>query len=506
MFRNVVGHRNKKLAPALWAAAAVFLSASVTDTARAAPSGTLRNGTYFDLQSWNPQIQTNTIYVRPVYEGLVEMAPDGTTIQPRLAESWMISPTDATFKLRKGVTFHDGTPFNADALVANIENVKKAANRWADTVAGIKKVVKIDDHTVRFEFDQPNPALLYTLSQAGLYMVSPKSIADGTWLTAPAGTGPYVYDEKASVSGSKYIFTFFDKYYAPDEVGPANLELHYLPDGPTRFNALLTGQVDAAEGDPTQIAQAEAAGLSNHPWTVLRYHMIFLDRKGVFGDPLVRKAMCMAIPREQINAARYGGLATIAPQRFDQGDPAHVPGLTGYADDIEGAKALMAQAGNPKVSFKFPTYESQKLLGQLLKESYAKIGIEVELLMMPNNEYFQTFYSGKYPLLYNSMSAEYGGMFNYYPFRFAKAGKANTFNVDPPAELDDAFRSAINAPVEKQTALLQTMATAIHDQALDCGYLDIAHVVHFDPKRITSLVTTKWEPSALRYKDVRIAD
>ncbi|MGO4843727.1 ABC transporter substrate-binding protein, partial [Rhizobiaceae sp. 2RAB30] len=81
-----------------------------------------------------------------------------------------------------------------------------AANRWQETVSGIAKVVKVDDYNVKFELSRPSPSLLYTLTQPGLYMVSPKAIADGSWLTVPVGTGPYVYDEAASVSGSKYVF------------------------------------------------------------------------------------------------------------------------------------------------------------------------------------------------------------------------------------------------------------------------------------------------------------
>lgn len=488
------------------AIAGLLLAAGWCGGALADPSGTLRWGASFEPSGWNPQVQPNTTFIGLVYEGLLQMSPDGVTINSRLAESWSITPTEATFKLREGVTFHDGTPFNADAVIANIENVKKAANRWQETVSGIAKVVKVDDYNVKFELSRPSPSLLYTLTQPGLNMVSPKALAEGTWQTMPSGTGAFVYKEDETISGSKYVFDYYDKYYAPDEVGPAKVEVYYLTDDASRYNALLAGQIDAADGDVMNLAQAEAAGMKNHTWTTLRYHMIMLDRKGVFGDPLVRKAMCMAMPGEQISKARYADMLKFPNQRFDAGDPAHVADLKDYSYDIEGAKALMAEAGNPKVSFKLPSPDFLKVESELLKESFAKIGIEVEIVLMPAGEYFQAFYSGQYPLIVNTMTSEYGGMFNYYPFRFSKTGKANTFHVDPPARLEAAYQEALMAPEGKQAPLLQEMTRIIHDEALDCGFMDIAGAVHYDPKRIISLETTRWEPSALRYKDVRLAN
>ena len=497
--------RNSTRIMRLLSAGVCLLAVGWSGAVLAEPSGTLRWGVGFEPQGWNPQVQPNTTYIGLVYEGLLEMASDGVTIKPRLAEAWSISPTEMTFQLRQGVTFHDGTPFNADAVIANIESLQKAANRWQETVSGIAKVVKVDDYNVKFELKHPSPSLPYTLTQPGLNMVSPRALADGSWKTSPVGTGPYVYKEDASVQGSKYVFDHYDKYYALGDVGPAQVEVHYLADGASRYNALLAGQVDAVDGDPSQLEQAEAAGLKNHTWTMLRYHLIMLDRKGVFGDARVRKAMCMATPVEQISVGLYAGLLKFPNQRFDEGDPSHVADLKGYAYDIEGAKALLAEAGTPKVSFKLPSPDFLKLESELVKESFGKAGIEVEIALMPPSEYFQNFYSGQYPLIVNTMTAEYGGMFNYYPFRFSAAGKANTYKVDPPARLEAAYQEALAAPTEAQAPLLQEMTRIIHDEALDCGFMDIAGVVHYDPKRITSLGTTTWEPSALRYKEVKLA-
>src|SRR5690606_16474701 len=144
--------------------------------AQAEPHGTLRWGIGFEPQGWNPQLPPNTTYTQLVYEGLMRMAPDGTTIEPALATEWTVTPTDITFKLRDDVVFHDGTPFNADAVIANIENVQAASNRWREAIGGIAEVVKVDDYTVRFDLLRPSPSLPFTLTQRGLNMISPKAL------------------------------------------------------------------------------------------------------------------------------------------------------------------------------------------------------------------------------------------------------------------------------------------------------------------------------------------
>jgi ABC-type transport system substrate-binding protein len=502
--RSAAELRSSSCLRALVFGTALLLGAS--GQASSAPSGDLRYGVFIDLRDWDPQTQPNLVYIGPVYEGLLQIASDGQTPQPGLAESWELSPTALTFKLRRGVTFHDGTSFDADAVVANIEAIQKRGSSWSDTIAAVKEVVKVDDHTVKLMLKHPDPALPYTFTQSGLSMVSPKSLADGSLKTAPVGTGPYVYDGKASVSGSKHVFKFYDKYYAPDTVGPASIEISYLPDDAARLNALLSGQIDAVIGDTAQRNAAEGAGFQTHNWMALRYHLFFIDREGMFGDVRVRKAICKAFPREQINAVTQEGAAKLSTQWPDEGDPAHVADLKDYTYDIEGAKALMAEAGNPKISFQYPTYKAWADAAQLIQESFAKIGVAIEPQIMTPGEFFSSKFSGTYPMFYHWAMPEYGGMFRYYPFRFAKDGKGNVSKVDPPAELERLYQEALNAPADKQPALLQGMTRIINDEALDCGFLDIPFTVFYDPKRIKTIASTRWGPSALRYKDVRMME
>jgi len=475
-------------------------------TAMAEPHGTLRWGVGFEPQGWNPQTPPNTTFTQLVYDTLIRIDADGTTLTPGLAESWEITPESLTFTLREGAVFHDGSPVDADAVIANLENVQGAANRWREAVSGIESAVKVDDLTVRIDLRNPSPALPYVFSQRGLAMISPAALEAGTWERTPVGSGPYVYNADASVSGSRYVFDVFAEHWDYDNIGPARVEVVYLPDASSRFNALLAGQVDAADGDPSQMPSAEAAGLVSDTWRTLRYHLIMFDRDGALGDVRVRQAMCKAMPLEHINAARYDGLLNFPSQRFDEGDPSYNPDIQRYEYDIEAARALMAEAGVSQLNLQMPSPDFMRVISELTRESFGMIGIDLDVQMMPTPEYFQSFYSGRYPLIINTFNPEMGGMFNYYGFRFSEGGAANTFNVAPPPRLEELYQLALVAPEDEQPALLQEMAQIIHDEALDCAYFDAVGIVHYNPATIAEIATTTWEPSALRYRDVRMQE
>ena len=488
------------------AAIAILGLAGAASTAQAEPKGTYRFAAAYEPASWNPQRLPNRLYSGLVYEGLVRMAPDGNTLKPELAESWALTDKDLTFKLRQDVKFHDGTPFNADAVIANFDAIVASTSQWRDSLSSVEKVEKVDDFTVKLELKRPTPTLLNTLSQVGFLMISPKALADGSWETTPVGSGPYKLNEEASVRGSKYVFDVFSDYYAPDAIGPKTVELYYIPEGATRYNAIVAGQVDAAIVGIPEIEQAKKDGLEAHMWPVLRYHLNINDRTTLFPDPKVRQAMCTAFPVEQMNQARYDGLVGMSNQMFDEGDPAHVADLGRYNYDIEAAKKLMDEAGNPKISIEWPSLPQARVFGELVKESWEKIGIKVDVKVLQASEYFRTSLSATYPVIFDNMDGENAGMYAYYSLRFGKDGPANVFHSEPPAELKAAFERSLTASQDEVPGIYQEMTKMIHDQALDCGYLDINQVVAYNPKTVSEMSVTVWEPSATRYSGIRMAE
>jgi peptide/nickel transport system substrate-binding protein len=500
---------------ALSGAAALLLVAGCsapapTETGSAdGPAGTFRFGINFDAANWNPLLAANLTYVQLPYEGLLSLASDGVTLEPRLATEWTVEPDKITLELRDDVSFHDGTPFDADAVITNIEHIQDSGTEWAGALSAIGEMTAVDDYTVELELVAPNPSLLFNLASRGNAMISPAALADGSWEQTPVGTGPYVLNEEETVQSSVYVFDYFDGYYAEDEIGPERVEIHYIPDGAARYNAVLTGEVDAARIDPAVADEAVASGLGEETWTTLRYHTFFFDRAegGIFADPLVRQAMCAAYPYEDINAAAYEGTLTFPTQRIIEGDPAYLPDLEAPAYDIEAAQELMAEAGNPSIAFTLPYPEGQDAMYTLIQESYGQIGIDVTLQSMSSPQYFSTYLTGEYPLVFNTSTSEDGGMYNYYKIRFAEDGGLNPTHVAPPAELSSLFESALaSSDPDEQASIFQEMNQYIADQALDCSFMDISQTIAYDDDLIASLPVTVYSPSAAVYKSIVFAD
>ena len=178
-------------------------------SATAQPAGTLVVGLVAEPVNLDPAQVTdfNSNRVgRRIVEPLVTFAEETTQVVPGLAESWTISPDGLqyTFKLRKGVKFHDGTPFNAAAVKFSIErqiNPEHPANKlgkypFANYFFGnVKAVEAMDDSTVRFVLKEPRASFLVVLTAAAASMVSPTAVlkAGADFALAPVGTGPFRY-------------------------------------------------------------------------------------------------------------------------------------------------------------------------------------------------------------------------------------------------------------------------------------------------------------------------
>ena len=175
----------------------VFLCAG---TALAAPKkgGTLIFGRGGDSVGLDPAYETdgNSFMICDnLFEALVAYKDESTALEPGLAESWTISSDGKTytFKLRKGVKFHDGTPFNAEAVKFSFNRLhhigKTCIGAW-ESISDLNSIEVLDEYTVKLTFTQANPTLIYYMTNFGSPMFSPKSFdKEGTFITAAAGTG-----------------------------------------------------------------------------------------------------------------------------------------------------------------------------------------------------------------------------------------------------------------------------------------------------------------------------
>jgi peptide/nickel transport system substrate-binding protein len=188
-----------------------------------------------------------------IFDRLVSQAAD-LSYHPWLAESWEEAPDGMswTFKLKQGVTFHNGEPFNADTVKAWIELFKATEGENAYMAEAIASVEVVDDHTVKFVMSRPEPNLLYNLSSTFMGVVEPKSLpalGDNYGVTEVYGTGPFKLE--SFTIGQETVLVRNDDYtWGPavaQNAGPAKVErltFREIPEDSTAFLELKTGGVD----------------------------------------------------------------------------------------------------------------------------------------------------------------------------------------------------------------------------------------------------------------------
>lgn len=484
-------------------AAGCLLGTALAGAAAAAPKGTLNYGTQIQLDNWNPLVKSGQTYTNIPYEGLLEVARDGFTLQPKLATEWQLTPTELNLTLREGVVFHDGTPFDAEAVKKNIEWIKGSGTQWAAGLAPISEVVVKDATHLTLKLSRPTPTMADRLATRGMYMVSPKALESGSW-DKPVGTGPWTYDADASQRGTKEVFHLNDKYWNLDNVGVDTIVMHVIQDANVALNALRTGVVQAIELPTSVVEAATAAGFKVEKTPTLVQHFLFLDRKTTFADENVRKAVCHAIDLDAVTQAGYDGVAAPVSQRFLEGQYGFNPEVKAYNYDPEAAKKYLAAAGNPQVSLTLPMYPTTATAMTLIAQMLREVGINADTQMMTTGQYFTYYQTDRYPLQINTSATESIGPLDYYQFRFSPTGTGNPFKVTVP-ELDAIVDRALAEPdAAKQEVIWKEMVKYLYDHALDCNFYLWNTAWGYDPAKIQEPPTTVMRPSALRYDEVRL--
>ena len=288
-----------------------------------------------------------------LYDPLIRLRNSGEP-GPGLAESWIVSPdlTTLTLKLRQGVTFHDGTQFNAEAAKRNFERFIALGNRASGTVVeavrGIDSIEVVGPLEIRLTLKAPNGQMLYHLGGVSGMMASTASLTEGAYAATfkPIGTGPYRV--KTFSANEVTVFTRNDDYWDGIAGRPAGFEHHYVADGRARMNALRSGQGNIALIEPRQIAEAKQNGFTvqinekNSVWTTY----VNLSRTQNVGNLKVRQAMMYAIDRQALADALSFGSSQPTVQLFARTSPAYDPELEKiYSFDPAKAKQLLAEAG-----------------------------------------------------------------------------------------------------------------------------------------------------------------
>ncbi|MEQ3554071.1 ABC transporter substrate-binding protein [Pseudonocardia nematodicida] len=429
-----------------------------------------------DSGAWEPALLQNghqAQYWNAVYDTLLHMEPD-TTVVPGMAETFEYNDdnTVLTLGLREGITFSDGTPFDAEAVKANIENLRDGAGQNSVMVSSVDEVVAVDELTAELRLTQPDPALLTYLTLAGGVMGSPAALGTDEITTQPVGSGPYVLDAGASEPGVRFVFTRNPDYWDATAYPYETLELVVINELTARVNALRSGQVQGITADGTAVAEAESAGLGVSEWPLNRRGLYLADRDGTvvpaLADKRVRQAINHAIDAQGILDGIQLGYGERSTQVFNPTSVNYVPALNdAYPFDPDRARALLAEAGYADGFDVLMPESAEEKSNPIVAQQLADVGIRVQYEKVAPTSYVEEVQSGRYGMFWfsNSTAEAWWDMSKQIP----AAAPWNPFSTATP-ELDALIEQARTAPDEDTYA--QSM-TAINEYVVDEAWFDI---------------------------------
>jgi len=355
------------------------------------PGGEMVIGFGTDPESLDPNKVSSSpaaMVLTHIAETLLHKTED-LEVAPLLAESWAFSEDSRTLYLylRKGVVFHDGTPFNAEAVKVNLERFRRATFAFL-LFPRVQTIDVVDEYTVRLNLDMPFAPLIAHLTHNFVAMLSPKQIeaSAGKDIMEPVGTGPFVFDRW--VRGD-HVRLVKNANYWGDKPYLDSVVFKVVPSDATRLVLLETGQVHAIMRVPTldapRVAATRGLELVRVP-SVRTIYFGFNYQRAPFTDVRVRQAFNYAVDKEAIVREILGGAggvsdAPIMPLIFG-----HSP-QEPYRYDPEKAKQLLADAGFPrglKVTIHHPTgrYMMDVAITEAVQAYLAEVGIVAELVTM----------------------------------------------------------------------------------------------------------------------------
>jgi peptide/nickel transport system substrate-binding protein len=359
---------------------------------------------------------------RHLYNSLVFLERDGTK-SPALAESWEVSEdgSEYTFHLRQDVVFHNGEPFNADAVVFSWERGKQPENQWSDRWALATSVEKIDDYTVKITTDGPNPLFLSVVATSWA-MFPPgyiNEVGEEGFAAHPIGTGPFVFEEWAK--GDRIVFKANPNYWQDGIPKLETLTFRPIPESATRVAAIQTGEVDIV----TRLSAEEADSLQGVPgvnvisYPVDRvYYIAFNNLTTGVGqpteDPLVRQAMNYAVDVDAIIEALFNGNGRPSTGYVTPANLGYDETLQPFGYDPDKARELLAQAGYPdgfSMDMACPSgaYTNFEQVCEAVQGYLADVGIDINLELMESGRYWELEAAKELPPLFGDSWSESSG-------------------------------------------------------------------------------------------------
>ena len=386
-------------------------SAGVTPTSAGAaggtPSGELIVAATQDGYRTEPERANIGMYPlnTNIFEALVRLTPD-YQIEPMLAESWeFVEPNTWRFVLRKGVTFHDGSPFTAEAVNWSLSRIAAVGGGTLGIDANSVKIV--DDLTVEITPARTNLRLVQQISHPSNSIIAPNSQP----LQQRIGTGPF--KEVQYTKDDRYIVEANPDYWGNDKPLLSRITFRFIPDATTRLLALQSGEVDLVVQVPRESAQDVASSGNNQLVTskVGAYEALYFNIHGtnpydLGQDPGIRKAVALAIDKESIVSGVWQGNAEVSKTMIPPGilgsagdiiqgtpyDPAQAKQLLDAAGWAAGAGGTREKDGRQlKLTMisGFPSAEIHKPMPEFVQAQLKEVGIALDIVQTPDTATYE---------------------------------------------------------------------------------------------------------------------
>ena len=340
-----------------------------------------------------------------IYEGLVQYVNDDLDVGPSLATDWSVSDdgTVWTFNLRNDVKFHDGTDFNAEAVVFNYmrlmdENhpfygLEDTSLSYFDYLLSgvVEDVVALDDYTVQITLNQVFGPFITYMGLYSQFIVSPTAVETygADYFKNPSGTGPFKFDEWQK---DEFIKLSKNEAYWGEQPLIDGIIWKVVPEDSTRLMELQSGNVHAIKNiQPAQletINSDDQLNLITVPGSNL-FYIAVNHQAEPFDNLLVRQAVCHAIDFDKLVEAVYGGLGTRAVNSMPPTIFGYNDAIVPYAYDVEKAKALLAEAGYPDgFTFDLNVFAEARAMisrpvdaAEIMKSDLSKAGITANVVV-----------------------------------------------------------------------------------------------------------------------------
>lgn len=441
------------------------------------------------IQNLDPDRETTgqpLAFFFPVYDRLVHLTPLGELL-PGLAveRNWLDDGATLELVLREGVVFHDGTPFDAEAVAYNLDrsaNLPDVNATSRNNVAPIAEVEVVSEHVVRLHRD-PAPehdigwGLLETrLAENIGMMVSPTAADDPEFDQNPVGAGPF---RVVDFTNERVVYERFDDYWDADAVQIKELRIFQDLGSDTVLAGIRSGRFDLGVLQDRQIPEAESAGV---PYTVAETNTIFQLWNNHSRPPLddvnIRRTLLYGIDRQAIVDVFFGGRNAPTPQPFVPSSPAFNAECSAeqYAYDPEKVRELVAQSNypdNPTIGIMTNNIPEWIEIVEAMQGMLAAGGVNLEIQINEPAQ-FGRYFAGEFDMAMGRRGRV--DPLEALENTWAASGDSNPGGMNDPKLQDLLAAIARATDPDERIALIQEMSCSAIDKGFSPGLWSIAKI------------------------------